>query len=68
MLLTKWGQDLNKYHPLSEYPRPQFVRDSYLNLNGVWQLSFSKSSAIPNDFEYEITVPFSPEFDLPAFV
>ena len=64
MLLTKWGQDLNKYHPLSEYPRPQFVRDSYLNLNGVWQLSFSKSSVIPNDFEYEITVPFSPECPL----
>ena len=64
MLLTKWGQDLNKYHPLSEYPRPQFVRNSYLNLNGVWQLSFSKSSAIPNDFEYEITVPFSPECPL----
>ena len=27
MLLTKWGKRLDKNNPLSEYPRPQFVRD-----------------------------------------
>lgn len=64
MLLTKWGEDLNKNNPLPEYPRPQFVRDSYLNLNGVWQVSFSESSVIPNDFDYETVVPFSPECPL----
>ena len=30
MLLTKWGKRLDKNNPLSEYPRPQFVRDSYI--------------------------------------
>ena len=29
MLITKWGKALDKNHPLCEYPRPQFVRDSF---------------------------------------
>lgn len=64
MLLTKWGEDLYHLSPLQEYPRPQFVRDSYLNLNGAWKVDFCDSEAIPNDFKYEITVPFSPECPL----
>lgn len=40
MLLTKWGKNLNRECPLGEYPRPQFVRDSYLNLNGMWKCEF----------------------------
>ena len=35
MMLTEWGKQLDKSCPLSEYPRPQFVRDSYLSLNGM---------------------------------
>ena len=64
MLLTKWGEDLNKNAPLQEYPRPQFVRDSYINLNGEWELEFTKSEDIPEEFSYKITVPFSPECPL----
>lgn len=40
MLLTKWGKRLDKNNPLSEYPRPQFVRDSYISLNGMWKCAF----------------------------
>ena len=36
MIKTVWGENLNKIRPLSEYPRPQFKRDSYMNLNGEW--------------------------------
>ncbi len=64
MLFTKWGEELDKNHPLSEYPRPQFVRDSYISLNGMWGVSFSKSSQIPKEFDYDICVPFSPECPL----
>lgn len=64
MLLTKWGENLDKNSPLSEYPRPQFVRDSYLNLNGMWQVSFCKTAQIPAKFDYDICVPFSPECPL----
>jgi beta-galactosidase/beta-glucuronidase len=64
MLLTKWGEDLNKACPLSEYPRPQFVRDSYMSLNGRWNVEFCESEEIPAKFSYEIIVPFSPECPL----
>lgn len=49
--------------PLQEYPRPHFKRDSYLNLNGVWDFCFAKdiSSA---QFDQKILVPFSPETEL----
>lgn len=64
MLLTKWGKNLNRECPLSEYPRPQFVRDSYFSLNGPWKCEFSKDYAIPKTFTTDIIVPFSPETPL----
>ena len=50
--------------PLSEYPRPQFYRDSYKSLNGYWDYKISKSAEIPEDFDGKILVPFSPETKL----
>ena len=47
--------------PLSEYPRPQLVRDSYLCLNGIWEYAIRKEETIPTTFDGEIIVPFSPE-------
>lgn len=64
MLFTKWGEELDKACPLAEYPRPQFVRDSFINLNGEWDLSFCKNEIVPKSFDYKITVPFSPECPL----
>lgn len=65
MLYTKWGKALDRNNPLGEYPRPQFVRDSYINLNGMWKCGFSSDGEI-NDrvFKYDICVPFSPESPL----
>ena len=64
MLLTKWSRSFDRKHPLPEYPRPQFVRDSYLNLNGTWHYCIKHSQSIPERFHAEITVPFSPETEL----
>ena len=49
--------------PLSEYPRPQLYRESYISLNGEWEYKFSKERDIPNPNFYDgkIIVPFSPE-------
>ncbi len=45
--------------PFSRYPRPQMARDSYLCLNGTWELSVrcGKTQMTIG----EITVPFVPE-------
>ncbi len=37
-MMTKWAKDVDPNHPLPEYPRPQMVRENWLNLNGVWEL------------------------------
>ena len=47
--------------PLSEYPRPQLVRESYLCLNGEWDYAITKSDAFPNEYDGKIIVPFSSE-------
>lgn len=47
--------------PLSEYPRPQLVRASYLSLNGEWEYAITSSDTIPEVFDGKIIVPFSPE-------
>ncbi len=47
--------------PLSEYPRMNLRRDSYLNLDGVWDFAISKSEEIPGEFVDSILVPFACE-------
>lgn len=64
MLLTKWSRSFDRENPLPEYPRPQFVRDSYLNLNGTWKYVIKKSPSLPDRYIADITVPFSPETEL----
>ncbi|NLJ52561.1 MAG: glycoside hydrolase family 2 [Intrasporangiaceae bacterium] len=49
--------------PLPEYPRPQLVRPSWLNLNGTWDYAITDGSS-PQVFDGEILVPFSPEAPL----
>lgn len=44
----------------TEYPRPQLERDSYINLNGEWNLSHSPIGSETKK-HYKINVPFSPE-------
>ena len=46
---------------LSEYPRPQLKRDSYFSLNGLWNYKIQKEDTIPESYDGNILVPFSPE-------
>ena len=36
-LMTQWASLVDTNNPLPEYPRPQLVRTSWTNLNGIWQ-------------------------------
>ena len=54
--------------PRQEYPRPQFERKEWMNLNGKWTCAFDfsrsgteKGWAQTAGFEQTITVPFCPE-------
>ncbi|MBS5935180.1 MAG: glycoside hydrolase family 2 [Clostridiales bacterium] len=59
-LMTKWGKKVDNKAVLKEYPRPNLVRDSYLNLNGEWEYAITKSKDIEK-YDGNIVVPFSPE-------
>ena len=57
--------------PRPEYPRPQFERESWINLNGTWSYEFDFSESglerslfNSKGFEKPITVPFCPESPL----
>ena len=59
-MLTPWGEALDRSAPLPEYPRPQMVRDSYMNLNGPWSYAITKTPQRPAQADGTILVPFSP--------
>ena len=56
---TKWGESLDKDKILTEYPRPQMERDSYFNLNGIWEYAITETEKLPHKFDGDILVPFS---------
>ena len=67
-LVTRWAAEVSE-NPLPEYPRPQFVRDEWQNLNGHWEFQISdKDSQRPTKFSDEILVPFPIESDLGGLV
>ena len=35
-ILTRWAKAVKPNNALPEYPRPQFVRRDWKNLNGLW--------------------------------
>ena len=65
------GSSFAQSQPRPEYPRPQFEREAWINLNGEWSYTFdfSKSGSERNlqnseGFEDKIIVPFCPESKL----
>ncbi len=63
-LMTRWAKDVKADKPHPEYPRPQMQREKWMNLNGLWQLSFAgKDEAVPTgkDLPERILVPFPVE-------
>lgn len=53
---------LNEQTSFAEYPRPQFMRDSYFSLNGEWDYAFTKKDCLfPEKYDGKIIVPYSPE-------
>ena len=76
-LLTPWGEELDACSVLQEHPEPQFARQDFQILNGLWECAFVESGHRPDGdlaavvakaqrpgdeaFDKQILVPFSPE-------
>ena len=62
-LTTRWAAGVTPENAHREYPRPQLVRDAWLNLNGLWDYAIrpAAQSGPPEKFDGEILVPFPAE-------
>ncbi len=59
--MSPWAEDVDPQNVLPEYPRPQMVRDQWMNLNGLWNYGITSSDAITFSPEGQILVPFAIE-------
>ncbi len=58
-IMTEWAAKVDPNHVLPEYPRPQLVREHWVNLNGLWDYAVTKNAdGQPAKFEGKILVPF----------
>ena len=61
-LMTRWAKEVSPQNAHPEYPRPQMVREDWLNLNGLWDYAIrAKDAAKPDSFDGQILVPFPVE-------
>ncbi len=62
---TKWADEVTPENVWSEYPRPQFERKEWMNLNGLWSYSLqARNLPMPKKFQGNILVPFCIESSL----
>jgi beta-galactosidase/beta-glucuronidase len=61
---TPWALKVDAAHVHPEYPRPQLVREKWINLNGLWNYSIvpkETNDTKPATFQGNILVPFAVE-------
>ena len=60
-IITVWGENLDPADVLPEYPRPQMVREHWMNLNGLWEYAITPIESVPEEMDGHILVPFAVE-------
>jgi len=63
-IMTQYAATIDTANVLGEYPRPQMVRNEWMNLNGIWQFqpSSSLTESLPTGkLSSKILVPFPVE-------
>ena len=63
-LMTTWGEKVTPENAWRAYPRPQMVRDNWVNLNGEWDYattSVTNTPGRPEKWDGKILVPFALE-------
>ena len=61
---TSWAEEVNPENVLPEYPRPQMVRQTWSNLNGLWDYAITSIEDESFEAEGKILVPFAVESSL----
>lgn len=62
MLKTPWTDVVDQNKPWPEYPRPQMVREGWMNLNGPWEYAIvDRHQHWVTEWEGTIIVPFPVE-------
>ncbi|MGP4038633.1 FIMAH domain-containing protein [Gracilibacillus sp. D59] len=67
IIASPWAEEVDAENVLPEYPRPQMVRDDWMNLNGEWQFeSAASDDSLPTGqtLDETILVPFAVESKL----
>jgi beta-galactosidase/beta-glucuronidase len=61
-IMSRWAKEVSPAKVLSEYPRPQMMRNEWKNLNGLWGYAIGpKDDTTPQSFNEQILVPFPVE-------
>ena len=64
-MMTSWGKQVKPDNAWREYPRPQFERADWKNLNGLWDYAITaRDAAAPTNWSGKILVPFCVESTL----
>ena len=66
-MTTTWGEKVTSENAWRSYPRPQMVRDNWVNLNGDWDYaitSVTNTPGRPEKWDGKIRVPFPIESSL----
>lgn len=62
---TTWGENVTPENAWRQYPRPQLVREHWMNLNGLWDYAIvGRNENMPDSFDGKILVPFCVESTL----
>ena len=61
-IMTQWAEDITPGTVHPEYPRPQMIREEWVNMNGMWEYAIRpEEEEAPEQFDGFILVPFPVE-------
>ena len=57
-ILTPWAEQVSPVNAHPEYPRPQFERHEWVNLNGLWDYAIVPADQTASAWDGQILVPY----------